>query len=233
MESEPTEDKSQHSSSALKGPAQTRTYLGLERQHHAVWETYGEAQLPLMWWKCHVSWCWQTAVKAEPQRRLIQISAAVTALFLRVTFCGVFRPHHLHLFPDLSSDESIPGVEASSGAQSVLTGQQAELDRVSSLLFFLFPPCMLCIHLPLPASLGLSCGVEPNRGRVTLTDWLMGGFCQLCLNKHKPFWARNLAGSLDFSFFFCFCFHPPHKLPHRWYAVHSRKIKFYCLRCGC
>lgn len=48
MESQPTEDKSQHSSSVLKGPAQIRIYLGLERQHHAVWETYGKAQLTLM-----------------------------------------------------------------------------------------------------------------------------------------------------------------------------------------
>lgn len=47
-ESQPTEDKSQHSRSVLKGPAQIRTYLGLERQHRAVWETYGEAQLTLM-----------------------------------------------------------------------------------------------------------------------------------------------------------------------------------------
>lgn len=62
--------KSQHSSSVLKGPAQIRTYLGLERQHHAVWETYGEAQLTLM--------CGEnvTSVGADRQLLKLNLSAA-------------------------------------------------------------------------------------------------------------------------------------------------------------
>lgn len=180
-----------------------------------------------MWWKCHVSWCWQTAVKAEPQRRLIQISPAVTAMFSCVTFCGASPtpPASVH-WSQLWRVDPRRGNKRGSSFCSHRSAQWARSHQFSIIFSFSIvralysssPPCI---------SLGLSCRVELHRGRVTQTDWLMGGFCQLCLNKHKPFWASGKPGSL-FR-----CFHPPHKLPHRWYAVHSLKIRLYCLRCGC
>lgn len=91
-------------------------------------------------------------LKPEPRRRLHpDIAGCNSDVFVR-DLLWRNRPHHLHLFTDLSSDESILRVETSSGARSVLTGQYNERHRVSSVLFSLFPSCMLRIHLPLSPS---------------------------------------------------------------------------------
>lgn len=81
------------------------------------------------------------------------------------------RLHRLHLFTDLGSDESILGVETSSGARSVLAGQHSELQRSRFSIIFSFPIVRALYSSSAPRiSLGLSCGVELHRGRVTLTD---------------------------------------------------------------
>lgn len=110
------------------------------------------------------------------------------------------RPHHLHLFADLGSDESILRVENKLGSSLCSLGSvQPAPARRAPIIRSL--PAVHALHAAsaLGVSLGLSRGVELTRGRVapTVTD---GRVLSALLKQAPAFLGRQeleLAGLLD------------------------------------
>lgn len=101
----------------------------------------------------------------------------------------------------------------------------------SSCSFFMFALC-----LSPSASRLLSPGVELNLGRLTVTEWLMCRFCQLCPNKHKPFCAGWEPVSIWIFrwFFIILCTNSPSQfmcsaLTKNWAVIMLAQLQMVCL----
>lgn len=116
---------------------------------------------------CICSLSWALTSQSPPGKHSLRACSAFRSLFSSILFLQV-RTVCLIMFLSVLSLSAF-----------------GSLVCVHFLLSLLFPVCSASpSRLPL-----LSPGVELNLGRLTLTDWLMCGFCHLCLNKCEPFCA--------------------------------------------